>query len=553
MADAPGARPTAVGPRDAAAVGQLGRSADLAARGLTRLATAAQQAVAADRRARMLRERHPAARFVASRVVAPPALSGRAATIAGQSPPRPPGAAAAVFAAARAGRAATTTPTPPPAPPPVPPVRTPPPPRGPAGPSLPTPPGPNGPGGLPSYLNATSNAATGAQLGILKLVGATYLLRSAASALRAGLVEPFAELAWAVSDATERSRKLEIALSSTAGGMARARTINRALAREVRDLPLSLAEARDAARTLASSPSLAGRLAAGSDASAVAESVRLAKMTSRLAAIDPAQGTQGALVAIRELAEGGGADSYRSLRRRFGWSAQRVAAAAGASMDEALSDPSVALRGVERLADLFVSDAAMQRSNQLVSVRLQKIRDAFEAGLAEVGESGVFDSTVSRLEQFTDELYRHLDGGRFQQQAARMSSALDATIGNVSRGVTRFVRAAGGLGAGDDTIAGAVEGFTAILGRVADASAGLPGIAERLGVGVERIAGMVGRLVDVLGQVAQAADDPGRAARGFGTAVADRLNAEEAERRRLERLATTLDRVGVPAAAEKSA
>src|SRR5205085_1038101 len=119
--------------------------------------------------------------------------------------------------------------------------------------------------------------------------------------------------------------------------------------------------------------------------------------------INPEAGTARATDALRQLLEGG---ESQILRRQFGLNISALAGAGGVKLDTLRADPGALLDATKKLVDTLIPPQVTDLSKQLITVRVQKLRDALEQGLSKIGDKGVFDKSVSRLETFGDELFK---------------------------------------------------------------------------------------------------------------------------------------------------
>jgi hypothetical protein len=351
-------------------------------------------------------------------------------------------------------------------------------------------------GGITSALTAIPRAARSASQSMLGIVSTIWLVERGLRMLKAVTITPFEGLL----GATEESRKFEYSMASVLGTMEKARKLNRELVRSSKDLPGGISDLRSSAEALAFNPALSSRLTYAKSTEAARQQVlTYQSLVQRLGVADPQQGAHGAGLALRNVFEGGD-DTFRSLRIRFGLSgrvlARQVAKEMQQSIDETLeqmkNDPSVAYRGVERYIDAMIPPEAAARMSKLVSVRMQKLRETFRAGLAQVGDSGVFDDTVSMLEKFGGSLFEHLDSPQFRAQAQRASNSLSTILRNLSRMVVEMLAQFTGTKGGTDTVAGVVEVGTRALEKLASASEGLPALGKNVATFIQGLDRTVG-------------------------------------------------------------
>ena len=341
----------------------------------------------------------------------------------------------------------------------------------------------------------------------------------ATSLIRRGLVDPFVGAGRAIVSATEDARAFEIGISGVAGGLGRAREISRQLTAEARTSSLTLQQVRESTTALARVPALAGRIAGGTPQQAAGAGIQFANLAARLGAADDQQKTAGALVALREVSEG----DFVSLRRRFGYSANQLARLLKRDVADVKADPALAIEGVEKLVDILIPQAVIDQQQRLISVRVEKLRDFASEALARVGESGVFDSSVDRLEQLGLGAIAYLDSAEFKRDASRVSTALDRTLGNVSEAVQRFLRSVSGTTGSTSTIEGAAGAAASGIERLAALSDNLPAALETAGELMGAAAGRIGQFVDSVILLGDAARDPAAFASRAGSGLVEGL------------------------------
>ena len=360
---------------------------------------------------------------------------------------------------------------------------------------------------IPAELAKIPLVARSAASAVTDLAAKLFVLDRVAGVVKSALVDPFVDAARAVFDATEASRKFEYSLSGTLGSLEKARDLNQQIVRASRDFPGTLDSLREAALALAHLPGLSGRLTLADDVSAATAQVeKYASLLQKLATLDPAQGERGAGTALRNLAEGGDG-AVVSLKRRFGISDRSLArlVARDVSPDDGdtnkalaavRSDPSVALTAVQRYVDTFIPPDAAQQMGRLLGTRVEKLREVLRAGLAKVGDSGVYDGVVAKLESLGDTLFKHMDSPRFKEQARAISDGMARTLDAVGRAVVAFLAKVTGTTGGADTVAGVVDLFAGAVGRLGDLSQGLPALAARAGDFVKGLGDVVAQGVE---------------------------------------------------------
>ena len=368
--------------------------------------------------------------------------------------------------------------------------------------------------------------------GVVQLAAALYSIEAAAGVLKRALVDPVAALTRNMVEAREQTLRFESALGGVAGA-ARAREISSLLTRQARGQAAPLSNVRESALALASNPALASSVAGGTPGEVAGRVIEMNRTVQRLASIDPAQGEQGSLTALRELTEGDTA----SLRRRFGISPQQLAQAVGSSVSDIRSDPSLALAGLSKIAETLVPDSVIEEQGRLVSTRIAKIADAMREGLDQVGRSGVYDDIADRLGELQRDVFKYLDSSEFRQQAQRIGDGLGRALDNAGDAVRSFLSAISG-NADAGGIAGAVGTAGGLLDKLALASDGLPRIAAQLGTGFADVARVVGEAAAVLGELASKLD--------VVTAVRMKLSPEDRERVRIANLGRALEDMGLP-------
>jgi hypothetical protein len=343
-----------------------------------------------------------------------------------------------------------------------------------------------------------------------------YLAERAGGAIKAAVVTPVEDLLHQVVTATEESRKFEYAISSSVGGLSKARLINNALVRGSQDSPLSVEQYREATRTIGLNSVLASRLSSGTPEDAVRQASQFASLVGRLGQIEPEQGVQGATIAIREALQG----NFQSTQRRLGISQGTIASLSGVRSSELAANPNAILKGIGSFADIFLSQSEFERSKSLISVRVQHLQDAFNDALRRIGDSGVFDSVSKRIGNLSKELFDYFGGSDFDQQADRISGSLDKIIGNITSAINNLIRAVTGTPADVSTVAGAVEAVSNLMERIAKISDALPNITSAIGPAISGLATKIGAFMDAVISIADIAKDPGAYAKRVASSAA---------------------------------
>lgn len=338
---------------------------------------------------------------------------------------------------------------------------------------------------------------------MVRLSAAIYAVKNIWRGFDNVFIEPFKKMYGAVFDATEKNRKFEISISGVLGGMERARLVNMEMYRTAANSPLTMDELQKSAEAIAFSPGMSRRISMAKSPRAAAEQIaQYGSMVGRMALIDPAAGVYGANLSIREMFEG----DLISLRRRFGIQPAIIARMApkiggrSATQSDLKSDPLLAEQGLKAFIDTFIPPEAFEKTQSLLSVRLEKLRDTLTLGLSKIGESGVYHGQVNRYKKLTDELFKYFDTKDFEKQADRISEALDTILNNLWNGVRQTIERFTGVKAGEG-VSGAVDMAAGAIDRLAELSAGLPELGNKLGAGFHAVAIAVEGAVNALGDL----------------------------------------------------
>lgn len=362
---------------------------------------------------------------------------------------------------------------------------------------------------------------------MIRLSGMFYSLEKLGSIFNRAMISPMVQFTKETIKATEESRKFEYAIAGVAGGLSRARQLNRAIVDVSRNSPQSVEDLRTSAQTLARTPSLAVRLGLGDPRSAAQESERFGSVIGRLGTLDPSQGIKGAQIATINALQGG-AGGLTSLRRRFGVSQGMLSSLSGISEDQIKQDPAQALKAIEKFVDTFIPRDAYQRTASLVSSRWQKVQDAAQFALAQVGDSGVFDSLGARLKSLSDQMFDYFGSSDFEREARKVSDGLDRVLGNVARSAERLLNSVTGKPNDISSVAGTVKGVGNLIERIGKLSENLPALAEKFGPAVAALAGKVTDFVDAIIEIANAARDPYAFVNRVASGVRNHLTGQDA-------------------------
>jgi hypothetical protein len=403
-----------------------------------------------------------------------------------------------------------------------------------------------------SNITKGLSSATG---GAVNFAARLYVLERLGASLRRALVDPVAAFTAALFDAGDESRKFEVAMSSVLGSMTKARELNRALVRDAGNTrsALGVEALRDAARLLAFNPALSSRVTMNDLGGVRREVQSLAALMSKLAVMSPEQKTEGAAIAIRDLAEGGDG-SLVSIRRRFGVTARSLARYAAqemnVSIDEAMdrvkNDPTTSLRALDLYTSALIPDDAAERAADLVSNRLDRLRDGVRAALAHVADGGLYDEALGRLESLQKRFFEHLGSPAWEEQSRRLGRSLARVLDNVAKSVINALKLISGSTTHDGTISGTIDLAAGAVDRLAALSDKLPDLGVTVGAGlrhigeaVEEAAAELGILSDALGGGA------GGMVKGWAKEKLDRLDPEAREATRLGELVKRLDDMGI--------
>ena len=156
---------------------------------------------------------------------------------------------------------------------------------------------------------------------------------------------------------------------------------------------------------------------------------------------------------------------------------------------------------------------------------MEKLRDYAAEALARVGESGVYDRSLDRLDQLGLGVLAYVDSPEFRRDANRVSTALDRTLSNVSDAVQRFLRSVSGTSGDVGTIEGAAGAAASGIERLAALSDNLPAALETAGELMGAAAGRIGEFVDAVILLGNAASDPAAYASRAGSGVVAAMRA----------------------------
>jgi hypothetical protein len=380
------------------------------------------------------------------------------------------------------------------------------------------------PSGLMKAAGAWKNFVIGLSATIYSIRRVSELVGSLVAAPYRAVLEP-----------TEQTRKFQYGISGVLGSVGRARDVSDALYGVANRSPYTVEQLRAGANTLAFTPALSSRLTFAPNAASAADEVRrYTSLTQRLGMIDPGPGggVQGANMALRELFEG---DTI-SLRRRFGINqrtlARMVVKDFGGQMDAALdavkSDPSVAFQAVEKYADIFLPPEAADRLSKLLSVRFEKVKDGFAQAFSRIGESGVYDTAVGKLEELQKALLDHLASPEFTKQAQSISQSMGHILDNVGQSLVSFLRKLSGTSEDGSTVSGVFNSVAGVFERIAKASDALPEIGNKLGGFANTFSAAIDKAMTAVERLSESIENFSVLQNLWGTGDVDRVRREAA-------------------------
>lgn len=328
----------------------------------------------------------------------------------------------------------------------------------------------------------------------------------------------------AIIDRTDQSREFRAAIQTVAGGQGAARQIDRELFIRTQNEAVSVEQARQAASQMAINPALAERLLTDTPGEAAANIVDFGRLVSKLGLIDPEQARNGGVqIAIRE----GLAGSLRSTQMRLEISPTALASSIGAQRQDLSRDPQLFLKALEKYADTYIGDEALEEVQGLYSNRRQKLRDQMDRLMIEIGESGLYDAVVDRLNDMIGDVADFIDKDpAFDVIVDSISSSLERIIGNAGEAVRSFFRELFDIPAQESTVSGVAREGSLLLDRVARLTDLLPAFASRAADAVSIFLGLFEKLSNAAMNLAgiESGDLEDRISDAIANGVADGVN-----------------------------
>ncbi|HEV2292445.1 MAG TPA: hypothetical protein VGR35_01235 [Tepidisphaeraceae bacterium] len=331
----------------------------------------------------------------------------------------------------------------------------------------------------------------------LKISGFIYATKKLAAGIDNVLIEPPKRFTQFIIDSTDSYRKFEASISGVAGGVARAKQINEGLVQSARNLPLTIRDLQEATRAFTFTSQGAAAIAAGSWQEATVAATNYAQTLAKLNILDPSQGVQGAGIAVREALAG----EFRSLRFRFEVSPQQIAQTIGKNLQDLIGSPELTMKAINEFLNIYVGEEAFQQIGRLYSTRIAKLQEVFVNAAAKVGESGVFDRVVDRLETLSNSLFDYFDSSEFSGRAKRIGDSLARILENVGKTILSFVEKLTGSSGASDSVANTVELFTRLMEGLAAGSDRLEPVLSKIG---EIIHGFAVEIAKIPGLLAEA-------------------------------------------------
>jgi hypothetical protein len=289
----------------------------------------------------------------------------------------------------------------------------------------------------PSIATLTSQNQ-GLSSSFASVAAAIYTIKNIGGVIDSGLVSPIRAVAEEMINTTEQSRRFETAIAGMAGGMAKARDLNLDLAKASRDTAASWGELQRITQTQAFGP-LAATIGLSSPASAAKEVSDFSSLISRLSLINPDATETQMSDAVRELVGGG---RSRSLQRLIGFS-PTSSGQSGVSQQQLAQNPGLALKSLENFADLFIPQSAADGMKDLLSTRMEKIRDALDFGLLQIGDRA-YSTASKQLGRVAYQLFAEFSSPAFATRASSIADNLSKIVENAGGGLIAFAASLAG-------------------------------------------------------------------------------------------------------------
>lgn len=182
---------------------------------------------------------------------------------------------------------------------------------------------------------------------------------------------------------------------------------------------------------------------------------RIADMVQGLAALNPVQGVQGAVLSLREALTG----QMRSLRQRFDVSPKTIAEVAGTTVQEMSSDPKKMIDALVKFTDEMVGADTLERAAKTWDVQIGNIKDQVQMFTRAIGqrgemgmtpdetfgtkEGGIYGVAVTSIERLNEKLRGFLQGDEGRAWAVKISDTLsdawtagEALVGRLTTGMS---------------------------------------------------------------------------------------------------------------------
>jgi uncharacterized coiled-coil DUF342 family protein len=231
----------------------------------------------------------------------------------------------------------------------------------------------------------------------------------------------------AVLRATQTYREFLIVLKGSTGSIRLARDLADYVREVAIRMPVSVDQLQKAVQSASVIPALKTKFLSG-NFEEVKENVKgLAEAMTILSALNPQQGPENALFAIREALAG----QFRSLRTRFDISPQVIAGAIGKTQADIKKDSSLLLPAIQEFGRKNIGKESIAELSKLPRVIFENIRAGIDEAWRKVGEEGFYDSFVGVIQKFEQRVINFIRSDRFSKIAEVMSDSLEAAWDNV--------------------------------------------------------------------------------------------------------------------------
>lgn len=348
--------------------------------------------------------------------------------------------------------------------------------------------------GVKSVVSGIGSAWSTVGNQLIRLSALYYSAERTVSALDAVLLGPIEKIV----QATEQSRKFEASIAGIVG-VGGARDINQAVLGNLNNTPFSLDQSRQTVTDMTKIAPLREKFEAGD----TKQSMDLVKKFQDVLASLQVMNPQATLEEIEKGIEGAMLGQGRALRTMVRIDPDQLAQMVGkSSQKDFKGDPSLMLEALQKYTQAFAPAGAGDFQRNTTEVQIGHIKSQFEAALATIGDSGVFQNLVDKLKGIADGAMAYLSRPEYLEHAKSISDSMGHILDNVFEAATKLIEHLTGAQDVGGSAEGLANGIDVLFQKIAGMSDWLPLGAPQIGDALKSITESIGEFLGSLSEAA---------------------------------------------------